>query len=117
MLPPFAEVSDEEQRVFSWLVDSFSVDALHAKADGLMLLTLARKILLLRQCEKKIEQWGPVVLNASGSPMKSPYCTVADAVSIEIRRIMGALGMTPEARARLAPLGSAPGGDSWERFD
>jgi len=116
-IPPFESASSEEKKVFDWIVAEFCNDSMHAKADGLMLLTLTRKLLLLRTCEEKIKQWGPVVLSTTGNPIKSPYCAVADSTSVEIRRTLSALGMSPDARLKLAPLSEGRSASAWEHFD
>ena len=67
------------------------------------------------EAEQALKKTGPVVKSGNGSPMLSPFYTVANQSLAQMRQYMIEFGMTPSARSRIS-VGSNEQSDSLEDY-
>ena len=57
---------------------------------------------------------GPIIKNADGIPIRSPYLTIADAQLKQVHKMLTEFGMTPSSRTKVKTTDSDTPKDQWD---
>jgi hypothetical protein len=120
ILPPWAAMSDEQQRVYDWLLAEFVLPGVHGRPDGMLIHHLAELIVLRDKAMAKLAEFGPVMKHpTSGRPMLQPYHNAATIYNDQVKRLMNELGFSPTGRLKFAPpvSGGLGAPASWDEID
>ena len=100
---PPASLSAAEKKVFVELVAQ--AGAILDEADGLLVESAAVLLVVAREIRKDISKRGLLVTNRFGALVANPSVKVERDTLGELRLVLGQLGMSPAARARLGAAG------------
>lgn len=90
------------------------------EADAVLLESLAEAVSLHRQCARSVAVEGPFCAGSEGQPVQHPASKTLISLAPSIARLCAELGLTPQARLRLAdampPKDAAEPDDPWAAF-
>ena len=75
---------------------------LTTKADRAALILLSRAWAEFEDAERHIEANGTVIKMPNGYPGSNPFCKIRDSARACVLKLLAELGMTPNARSRIA---------------
>jgi hypothetical protein len=120
-LPPGAELSPAEKRVWDWLVSHVAVAGVHGTADGPMFMRVARLWCRAIEADDYISREGLVMRNpASGKPELHPYTRLSRDLWRSLGPALADIGASPIGRVRFAGprnTGDLAGDADWHSID
>jgi len=119
-VPPGCVLSEDEQAMWSWLMEFVAVPGVHGVGDGGAFVGICRLWVRANQADAKIRQFGPIMRGHKGQPMLQPYTRLSRDLWSQLRVALADIGATPAGRVRIAgPLVKGSLGDaaSWDEID
>lgn len=100
-LSPPVELSAAARAEWDRLVPTLEESGVLHQLDVDAITIYCNSYAIFKQCQTHIDQNGPVVVGTTGTPVKNPFLMVQKDCWDRMRVLLGELGLTPSARARL----------------
>jgi hypothetical protein len=118
--PPGVVMTERELAVFDWYRETAVLAAVHRQVDAMLLVQIARIVVQIEDVHSKTVQYGAVMHSPrSGMPVSTPFARQERQFIEQLRALHGELGLTPQARLRIAPpMDTRSSEDSeWDAID